>query len=130
VGVVGWRGEVVGFAREAGGLAMVLTLARFLLRRAAILSLLAALTANSFAKRLFFIVSSWVCLASRSIPLQLYRSGNFVVVCPGRGVPKHEVVVGMSKGVVVVVYLAHNHRIKTRGFDMCTVTEMTIELAV
>jgi hypothetical protein len=109
---------------------MVLTLARFLLRRAAILSLLAALTTSSFAKRLFFIVSLWVCLASRSIPLQLYRSGNFVVVCLGHGVPKHEVVVGMSKGVVVVVYLAHNHRIKTRGFDMCTVTEMTIELAV
>jgi hypothetical protein len=86
VGVVGWRGEVGGFAREAGGLAVVLTLARFLLWWAAILSLLAALTASSFAKRLFLIVSSWVCLASRSVPLQLYRSGNFLVVCSGRGV--------------------------------------------
>jgi hypothetical protein len=39
---------------------------------------------------------------------------------------KHEVVVGVSIGVVVVVYLAQNYRIKTIGFDMCTVTEMTI----
>jgi hypothetical protein len=57
------------------------------------------------------------------VPLQLYRSGDFGVICSGRGVPKHEVVVGMSKGVVVVVYLAHNQRIRERGFNMCTITE-------